>query len=219
SLPDRTTTRSPFLIFCAAMMLQHLRREADDLHMLLRAQFADDRPEDTGTDRLGVVVDEDGRVRIEADRRTVRTVDVLGGADDDGLVDVALLHAAARSGFLHRDDDDVADAGEAALRPAEHLDALDALGPRIIGDLSVGLHLDHRSNSFFTSTGTGPAISFINRPEPVHNLRDVGLRRGGVGIDPVHHLPRLELRDRRGLFAAHGLALAELVALAMAMLP
>src|SRR3546814_845602 len=75
SLPDRTTTLSPFLIFAAAMTLQNLRRERDDLHMLLRAQFADDRAEDTGSDRLGIGVDEDGRVGIEPDGRTVGAVD------------------------------------------------------------------------------------------------------------------------------------------------
>src|SRR3546814_17969045 len=76
------------------MILQNLRRERDDLHMLLRAQFADDRAEDTGSDRLGIGVDEDGRVGIEADSRPVGAVDVLRGTDDDGLVDVPLLHAA-----------------------------------------------------------------------------------------------------------------------------
>src|SRR3954464_15093277 len=107
--------------------------------MLLRAQFADDRTEDSGADRLLVVVDEDGRVRIEADRRSVRTVDVLGGSDDDRLVDVALLDAAPRRRFLDGDDDDVADAGEAPLRAAQHLDALDSFGAAIVGDLEVGL--------------------------------------------------------------------------------
>src|SRR3546814_16170211 len=104
SMPDRTTTLSPFLIFAAAMILQNLRRKRDDLHMLLRAQFADDRAEDTGSDRLGIGVDEDGRVGIEADSRPVGAVDVLRGTDDDGLVDVALLHAAARSRFLDGDE-------------------------------------------------------------------------------------------------------------------
>src|SRR3954463_12303301 len=119
--------------------------------MLLRAQLADDRAEDTGADRLLVVVDEDGRVRIEADRRAVGTMDVLGGADDDRLVDVALLDAAAGCRFLDGHDDDVADARETALRPAQHLDALDALRAAIVRDVEIGLHLDHRSNSFFTS--------------------------------------------------------------------
>src|SRR5687768_7113963 len=128
--------------------------------MLLGPKLAHDRAEDAGADRLGIGVDQDGRVGIEADRRSVGAVDVLGGADDDGLVDVALLHAAARRRLLDGDDDDVADAGEAALRAAEHLDALDALGTAIVGDLKVGLHLDHRSIPSFTSTGKRPAISF-----------------------------------------------------------
>src|SRR4029078_13276957 len=100
--------------------------------MLLRAQFADNRAEDTGADRLLVVVDQHRGVGIEADRRSVGTVNVLGGANDDRLVDVPLLHAATRRGLLDGDDDDVADRSEAALRSAEHLDALDALRPRIV---------------------------------------------------------------------------------------
>src|SRR4051812_36617459 len=116
--------------------------------MLLCPQLAHDGAEDAGADRLGIVVDEHRRVRIEADRRAVGTVDVLRGPHDHGLVDVALLHAAPRRRFLDGDDDDVAYAGEAPLGAAQHLDALDALGAAIVGDLKVGLHLDHRSNSF-----------------------------------------------------------------------
>src|SRR3954452_10279474 len=137
--------------------------------MLLRAQLADDRTEDTGADRLLVGVDEDGRVRIEADRRPVGAVDVLGGADDDGLVDVAFLHTPARRRFLHRHDDDVADSGEAALRAAQHLDALDSLGAAIVRDVEVGLHLDHRSNSFFTSTGSARRSASIHPEERPRN--------------------------------------------------
>src|SRR3954451_13811458 len=147
--------------------------------MLLRAQLADDRAEDAGADRLLVVVDQHRRVRIEADGRAVGTMDVLGGADDDRLVDVALLDAAARRGLLHRDADDVADAGEAALGAAQHLDALDALCAAVVGDLEVRLHLDHRSNSFFFLPGSpakAGAQSFIPtsagpRPSPGNSLK------------------------------------------------
>src|SRR3954471_11625064 len=117
--------------------------------MLLRPELAHDRAEDARADRLRIVVDQHGRVRIEADGRAVGTMDVLGGPHDHGLVDVALLHAAPRRRFLDGDDDDVANAGKAPLGTAQHLDALDALGAAIVGDLKVGLHLDHRSNSFF----------------------------------------------------------------------
>src|SRR3954471_14352651 len=116
--------------------------------MLLRPELAHDRAEDARADRLRIVVDQHGRVRIEADGRAVGTMNVLGGPHDHGLVDVALLHAAPRRRFLDGDDDDVANAGEAPLGTAQHLDALDALGAAIVGDFKVGLHLDHRSNSF-----------------------------------------------------------------------
>src|SRR4051812_15114017 len=113
--------------------------------MLLRSEFADDGAENTGADRLLVLVDENGRVRIEADHRTVGTADVFRGANDHRAVNVALLHAAARRGFLDADDDDVADAGGTALRAAQHFDALNALCAAVVRNVQVGLHLDHGS--------------------------------------------------------------------------
>src|ERR1051326_10636 len=129
--------------------------------MLPGAKLADHRAEDTGADRLLVLVDQHRRVAVEADHRTVGTADVLGGADDHRAVNVALLHAAARSGFLDADDDDVADAGGTALRAAQHLDALDALGSAVIRNVQVGLHLDHGStlSSFKSSQASASATS------------------------------------------------------------
>src|SRR5690606_35139306 len=147
SLPVRTTTLSPFLILAA--MLQDLRSQRDDLHVVLGAQLARNRAEDTGADRLVLLVDDDGGRLVETDDRAVLALDVLGGAHDDGANDVALLHAAARNRFLHRGDDGVADRGVAALGAAQHLDAHDPARARVIGDLQVSLHLDHGIRSFF----------------------------------------------------------------------
>jgi len=54
----------------------------------------------------------------------IGAADFLGGAHDDGAMDIALLHLAARNGFLDGHDDDVAHFGCAALRATQHLDAL-----------------------------------------------------------------------------------------------
>src|SRR3546814_15618069 len=69
--------------------------------------------------------------------RAIGASHVLGGADDDGAMHVTLLHLAARLRFLDRHDDDVADAGGATLRPAQHLDALDALRAAVVGDFQL----------------------------------------------------------------------------------
>src|SRR5690606_5339639 len=98
---------------------------------------ADDGAEDTGADRLLVLVDEHGGVAVETDHRAIGAAHVLGGANDDGAMHVALLHLAARLGFLDRHDDHVADAGGTTLRAAEHLDALDALGAAVVGDFQL----------------------------------------------------------------------------------
>ncbi len=50
---------------------------------------------------------------------------------------------ALRDRLLDRDDDDVADRGVLALRAAEHLDAHDLLGARVVGDVQDRLHLNH----------------------------------------------------------------------------
>src|SRR5690554_6037294 len=88
SLPANTTTLSPF--FSLAAILQHLRRERDDFHEVLCAQLANYRPEDTGADRLVVVVQDDGGVAIKTDRGAVLAADFLGGAHDDSFAHVAL---------------------------------------------------------------------------------------------------------------------------------
>src|SRR6185437_6813228 len=106
-------------------------------------------------------------IGIETDHRAVGTADVLGGANDHRAVNVALLHAAARSGFLDADDDDVADAGGTALRAAQHLDALDALGAAVVRNVQVGLHLDHCSTLILSisaqasASATSSALAFL----------------------------------------------------------
>src|SRR5438067_2931475 len=116
SLPETTTTVSPFLIF----MSEHLRSQRDDLHELTVAQLAADRAEDAGPARLVVVLDEHGGVLVEPDVGAVRAAPLFLGADDDGLDHVALLHSGGRDGVLHGGDDDVADAGVAPPRTTEH---------------------------------------------------------------------------------------------------
>src|SRR3546814_461576 len=64
------------------------------------------------------------------------------------------------NGFLHRDDDDVADAGGLALRAAQHLDALHAAGTRVVGDVELRLHLDHGSGPFLALSRLAVADHF-----------------------------------------------------------
>src|SRR4051812_21383675 len=143
--------------------------------MLAGAQLADDRAKDTGADRLLVLVDQHRRIGIEADHRTVGTADVLGGADDHRAVNVALLHTAARRGFLDADDDDVADTRSAALGAAQYLDALNALGAAIVRYVQVGLHLDHGSTLILSNLLRRPLQRRL-RPWPSSSASSRALR-------------------------------------------
>src|SRR4051794_17161739 len=128
-------------------MLEHLRREADDLHEVAIAQLAGDGAEDSRAARVVLRVDDHGGVLVEGDVRAVLAPELLLRAHDDGLDDLALLDRALRVGLLHGRRDDVADAGVAPPRAALDADAEDLAGAGVVGDPEAGLVLDHRARS------------------------------------------------------------------------
>src|SRR3954452_3213091 len=133
--------------------LQHLRSERDDLHEALLAELTRNRPEDAGAARVpGVGREDHDRVVVEADVRAVGPAAFLGGAHDDGLHDLALLHGPTGQGVLHGGDDHVADAGVAARGTPEHADAQDLFGPCVVRNLAPGFLLDHFARSRISTT-------------------------------------------------------------------
>src|SRR5579863_5917680 len=142
SRPLMTTTLSPFLIFIFAMS-EDLGGQRGDLHEFASAQLTGDRPEHAGADRLILIGDQHRGVAVETDRTAIEATNFLCRTDDDSPMDVALLDAAARDRLLDRDDDHIANARGLAFGAAEHLDALDPARARIVGDVEIGLHLDH----------------------------------------------------------------------------
>src|SRR5918996_3138944 len=145
SLPAITITRSSLRTFT----LEHLRGQADDLHEALLAQLAADRAEDARAPRVLLLVDDHGRVLVEADVGAVGAALLLLDADDHRLDDLALLDGATGDGVLHGGDDDVADRGVAPPGAAEHADAEDLLGTRVVRDLQPRLLLDHLGRVLF----------------------------------------------------------------------
>src|SRR5712691_3920546 len=154
---------------------ENLWGQGDDLHEPPRPQFACDRPEDARSDRLALGGDQHRRIAVETNGAAVRPPDLFGGTHDDGAMHIALLDPAARDRFLDRDDDDVADAGGAALRAAQHLDALDPARARIIRDVEIGLHLDHRAPPASSPAGAGAAAG--RRPETASPGPDSTIQR------------------------------------------
>src|SRR4029079_4550733 len=153
SLPAITLTVSPFLIFIACFPIsEHLRCERDDLHEPLVTQLAAHGAEDARAARLAVLPQDDRGVLVELDVGPVRTTTLLGGAHDDGLDDVTLLHVAAGNGVLDRADDDVADAGVPTPGAAEDPDAQDLPRTGVVGDLESRLLLDHLARSTTCTT-------------------------------------------------------------------
>src|SRR4051812_15701240 len=174
SLPAITLTVSPFLIF--TLISEHLRRERNDLHEPLLAQLAAHGAEDARATGFPVGLEDHRCVLVEADVGTVGTTALLDGAHDHGLDDVALLDVAARDRVLDGGDDDVTDAGVTPTGAAEHTDAQDLLGTRVVGDLESRLLLDH--------------------------LSCLLLRL----LDDLHHAPALGRAERAGLHQEHTVA-------------
>src|SRR3954447_266844 len=138
-------TSSSRRIFTA--MLEHLRRERNDLHEVALAQLARDRPEDAGAARVVLRVDDHRRVLVERDVGAVVATEGLLGAHDDRRDDLALLDRALRVRLLDRRGDDVAHARIAALVPALDADAEDLARTGVVGNLQPRLVLDHFARS------------------------------------------------------------------------
>src|SRR3546814_20680270 len=97
--------------------------------MLPATQFTHHWAENTSTNRLVVLSHQNSGIAVEANNRTIGTPHVLGGADDNGAVHIALFHAATRRSFLPRHDNDFAHARKTALCPHPPLMSPEALGP------------------------------------------------------------------------------------------
>src|SRR5665647_3376508 len=123
--------------------LQHLRGERDDLHELLLAQLATDGPEDAGTARVAIGLEDDGGVLVKLYVRAVGTTTFLGRPNDDRLDDVTLLDGATGNGVLDGGDDNVNDAGVGTTGTTENTDAKNFLGTGVVGDTQSRLLLDH----------------------------------------------------------------------------
>src|SRR3954451_18398140 len=145
-----TTPSSSRRIFEA--MLEHLRREGDDLHEVALAQLPGHRAEDAGSARVALRIDQHRSILVEGDVGAVGTPELLLGADDHSLHDLALAHAAARRRLLDGKGDHVADAGVAPMVPALDADAEDLPSAGVVGHPELGLLLDHRGARSRTSS-------------------------------------------------------------------
>src|SRR5207249_1001665 len=87
SSPDSTTTIS-FFFTCIS---DNLRRERNDLRKILVAQLAGDRPENARALRVQLIVDDDDRIVIETQIRTVRPAQLVFRAYHHAVHDLALF--------------------------------------------------------------------------------------------------------------------------------
>src|SRR6185369_13444152 len=92
--------------------------------------------------RVAVLANDDDRVGIEAEVAAVGPAQGGLRADDDGLVDLALLHSGVGAALLDVDGDDVTDVGVAG-KVADLADHRRAARAGVVGNIEDGTHLDH----------------------------------------------------------------------------
>src|SRR5450631_2051007 len=83
SRPVMRTTMSPLRIFFIEPFLQNFRRQRDDLHELHVAQLTRHGSKNTRADRLELVGQQHGRIRVETDQRAVGAPHSALGANHD----------------------------------------------------------------------------------------------------------------------------------------
>src|SRR5258708_36574826 len=100
------------------MHSDEFRGERDDLHELALTKLAGQGAEDAGADRLSRVIDENGRVVVELDIRTVAAAALFHRANDYRLDARPLLPGSIGSLFLPASGHAVAAARSATRRPS-----------------------------------------------------------------------------------------------------
>src|SRR6185436_12354704 len=156
-----------------------------------------------------------GGVLVEGDVGAVVAAELLLRAHHHGGHDLALLHRPVRDGLLDRADDDVADAGIAAVATAAHSDAEQLAGAGVVGDLESGFLLDHRLAGPLQHFDEAPALGAAERTalDQADRVADVGLvllvvrvQRGRRADDLLVHpvLPGHVDADRDGLVGLVG---------------
>src|SRR2546423_5768199 len=123
---------------------EDLGGQGDDLHEVSLAQLAGHRPEDPGTAGIVLRVDQHRGVLVEGDVGAIWAAELLAGADDDRLHDLALADAALRARLLDGGGDHVADSRIAPVRPPLHANAEDLARAGVVGHPEPALLLDHR---------------------------------------------------------------------------
>src|SRR3989440_3249998 len=147
SRPAMTMTWSPFFTLARLLLLcaisNHLRRERNYLHEVAVAEFARHGAEDARADGRVVGLNQHARVLVEAYVCSVLASNLFDGADDDGVVNRALLHRAIGRRLLDRDLYLVAEArARPRSRAAHGLDHLHAPRARVVRHVERRLHLD-----------------------------------------------------------------------------
>src|ERR1041385_6842911 len=93
SAPAMTTTSSPFLTCIPAIILliskigdlNDLRRQGDNFHEFLFAQFTGDWSEDAGPARIQFFIDDNNRIAIKSQVRPIVSADGFACAHNNGI--------------------------------------------------------------------------------------------------------------------------------------
>src|SRR5581483_4441368 len=139
SRPLSTSTVSSRLIL---NMSDYLWRERNNLQVILLPQLPGHRPEDPGPLGIQLVRENDQRVVVEANARSVGPSILLRRPHDHRLHHVALLHRATRRRLLHGADDHITNL-RVLLVALQHTNHQNLARTRIVGHATSRVRTNH----------------------------------------------------------------------------
>src|SRR5579875_692985 len=118
--------------------LQNLRSQRYDFQKLLLAQLASYRTKYARTNRFTGLIDQDSRVRIEANVGPIPSARFLAGADNNCLDDLPLLDLPVRSRLFHGSGHDIPETSLLAACPTQGQNHLQFSRARVICNFEHG---------------------------------------------------------------------------------
>jgi hypothetical protein len=92
---------------------------------------------------LVLIVKKNGRIAIKTYEGAIRTTNTFPRSYNNSIIDLPFLHTPAWNRFFDANLNDVTNVRISSMGAAQNLNAHDLSGAAIIGDIEVGLHLNH----------------------------------------------------------------------------
>src|SRR5262245_7974133 len=134
----------------SSLQLQEFTSQGHNFQKLFFAKLAAHRAEDSSPNGFLLVVDQDGRVIVEANVGAVFSAVLLSSPHHYSLYHISLLDAPVRRGLFYVSGDDIAKTRYESHLVSQRQDARDSPRARVVRYVEYSSHLNHNNPNRFT---------------------------------------------------------------------